>query len=105
MEGDDDEEISVVAEESEKVATVISNALNVDRLPDSSLRETYDHRLCQCRLHIELGRMALMLGKRFWVPLIHGQHSGTGSPELTILRTFFLSSKGRTWFFSNSKNC
>ena len=30
-----------------------------------------------------------MLGKKFWVPLINGQYSGTGPSERTLLQTFF----------------
>jgi len=92
MESDDDEEICIAATESHRIAAVIvSSSRTANSSAYNNNREGHGHRLCLCRKHIELGRIALMLGEKFWVPLINGQYNGTGPSELALLRTFFLS--------------
>ncbi|OAL23844.1 hypothetical protein AYO20_10864 [Fonsecaea nubica] len=75
MESVDNEEICVVAKESEWIAAVIA----------SSSRTAHGSAYDSGR------RIALMPGKKFWVPLISGQYTGTGPSELALLRTFLLS--------------
>ena len=95
VESEDDEEICLAAEEADRVAALISSTLTaVDTSPKAGIDELqghHHHRLCPCQRHMELGRIALTLGKKFWVPLINGQHSGTGRSELALFRTFFPS--------------
>lgn len=90
MESEDDEEISTAAEESEGIVAIISESLRaVDS--SSSGTEVHNHRLCPCHRDVELGRIALRLGRKVGLPLIDGQYSGTGPSAYAVLRTFFLS--------------
>ncbi|KIW63457.1 hypothetical protein PV04_10293 [Phialophora macrospora] len=89
MDSDDDEEICTAAEASEQVVAIILASLsNSDRWWGGRC-----HRLCPCRRDFSLGRIALRLGKAFWVPLMGGQYARRGSFELARLRTFFLSTE------------
>lgn len=90
MESEDDEEISAAAEESERIVAIISESL---RVVDSSSSDTdvHNHRVCPCHRDVELGRIALRLGRKVGLPLINGQYSGTGPSRYAVLRTFYLS--------------
>lgn len=90
MDSEDDDDVCIAGEKAEEIAAIISKSLDVAE-SSSSACMGHCHRLCCCRRHVELGHMALMLGKKFWLPLIGGQYSGTGSSERAMLRTFFLS--------------
>lgn len=90
MESEDDGEISTAAEESERIVAIICESLRVvDSSPTGT--EVHNHRLCPCHRDVELGRIALRLGRKVGLPLINGQHSGTGPATSALLRTFFLS--------------
>lgn len=90
MESEDNDEMDVAAEKAEAIATHISDWLKVIARTGNahSLR---DQRLHGCRKYVELGRLALLFGEKFCVPLIDGRYSGTGPSERAMLRTFFLS--------------
>jgi hypothetical protein len=89
MDSDDDEEICTAAEASEHVVAIILASLsNSDRSWGG-----WCHRLCPCRRDLALGRIALQLGKEFWVPLMGGQYARRGLLELARLRTFFPSTE------------
>ncbi len=90
IESKDDEEIGIAAAKAESIAGEISEALKlVARSRGANV--FHGQRLCRCQKDIELGKLALRLGKRFWVPLINGRYSGKGPSERVMLRTFFLS--------------
>ncbi|OCT52737.1 hypothetical protein CLCR_10822 [Cladophialophora carrionii] len=86
MESGDDKEICIAGDESERIK---SSLLASSSAYDNGL-ECHRHRLCPCRKQIELGRLALMLGENFRVPLINGQYNGRGTLTLVRLRTFYL---------------
>lgn len=74
------------------VAPLVSNALEVlHSCAGACNQEGHQRRICSCRIHNELGRLALMLGEKFWVALVGGQYSGTAPSERALLRIFFPS--------------
>nr|KAK5449218.1 hypothetical protein LTR18_002307 [Exophiala xenobiotica] len=90
IESEDDEEIGIAAGKADNIAGEISEALKlVARSRGANV--FHGQRLCRCQKDIELGKLALRLGKKFWVPLINGRYSGKGPSERAMLRTFFLS--------------
>ena len=93
MESVDDDEIRVMTEASVRIVTLISGWLSVSDMQILSNPSRHSHRLCPCRRQVELGWLALSLGKLFGVPLRHGQYSGTGPTTLSFFRTFYLSAE------------
>ena len=66
LETDDHHEICTSAEEAKRVAAMISDALKtVNSSFGASFHEDDHHRLCLCRVEVELGRITLMLGMGF----------------------------------------
>lgn len=91
MDSLDDAEIWMAAEESKRIAAIIEESLGVTSPTSTTGREEHGRCLHSCQRHVELGKIALMLGKKLWVPLINGQYNGTGTSELTLLRTMIPS--------------
>ena len=66
MESEDDEVVCTASEAAERVTTVMWDALKiVDSSPGYPINAGDHHRLCPCRMHVELARIARMLGKKF----------------------------------------
>lgn len=96
MESEDDEEIDMAAERAEIIATKISEWLEVIARSGGA-HSLPGQRLYGCQKHVELGRLARLLGEKFWVPLIDGRYSGTGPSGRAMLRTFFYHKHGNVW--------
>jgi hypothetical protein len=91
MESVDNDEVDTAGETSTGIANSISESLGATKLRIGAHRNSDCRRLCNCRQHLELGWLALRLGKNSTSLSSKGSIPVLDSPNSVFSGPFFLS--------------